>query len=255
MIFYFSGTGNSEWAARRLAEGLGEKLMFIPDALGSDMTYELKDGEPLGFVFPCYGWGVPTFIEKFIRQCRISNVSYLYYVCTCGDDTGHTDRVFRSAIATHGWNCSLCYDIKMPEAYISLPGFNVDPKEKEQNKLEEAEKLMEEIISSVSNRKQGSHLLPGALAWAKTRIVRPVFNGLLMSPSPFKYTDRCTGCGKCERTCPMHNISLDKDRKPQWKKNCTGCLRCYHTCPSNAIQYGIFTKGKGQYLHPDRKKK
>lgn len=254
MIFYFSGTGNSEWAARRLAEGLGEKLLFIPDEMNTPMTYELENGEPLGFVFPCYGWGVPQFIEKFIEQCRISNVSYLYYVCTCGDDTGQTDRIFRKAIATHQWHCHLCYDIKMPEAYISLPGFNTDPKDKEQKKLREAETLMEEIISAVATRKQGEHLIPGAMAWAKTSIVRPIFNGLFMSPTPFKTNGKCTGCGKCQKTCPMHNISLGKNSNPQWGNNCAGCLRCYHTCPTNAIHYGIFTKGKGQYLHPDRRK-
>ena len=31
MVFYFSGTGNTEWAARRLAESLGEPLVQMND--------------------------------------------------------------------------------------------------------------------------------------------------------------------------------------------------------------------------------
>jgi hypothetical protein len=31
MIFYFSGTGNSEWAARQLAEQLSQTLVSIAD--------------------------------------------------------------------------------------------------------------------------------------------------------------------------------------------------------------------------------
>ena len=31
MIFYFSGTGNTLWAAQQLAEATGEELLYIPD--------------------------------------------------------------------------------------------------------------------------------------------------------------------------------------------------------------------------------
>lgn len=34
MIFYFSGTGNSAWVARQLAEGQNEELLAHPINLG-----------------------------------------------------------------------------------------------------------------------------------------------------------------------------------------------------------------------------
>ena len=82
MIFYFSGTGNTRWVAQFLAQELNDTLRFIPDEIGGDMHYKLKEGERLGFVFPCYGWGVPPFVERFIEQVQIEKVDYLYFITT-----------------------------------------------------------------------------------------------------------------------------------------------------------------------------
>ena len=49
MIFYFSGTGNTRWAAQQLAESTKEQLLFIPDELKGECIYELRENERLGF--------------------------------------------------------------------------------------------------------------------------------------------------------------------------------------------------------------
>ena len=71
-------------------------------------------------------------------------------------------------------------------------------------------------------------------------------------PKKWKFTDDCISCGKCEKICPVGNIKLH-DGKPVWGKECISCVACYHICPKNAIQYGSFTKGKGQYFCPKNK--
>ena len=68
MIFYFSGTGNTRWAAQLLAEAIGEELRYIPDELGKTEPYQLKDGERLGFCFPTHGWQPPHIVREFIRK-------------------------------------------------------------------------------------------------------------------------------------------------------------------------------------------
>ena len=60
MIFYFSGTGNSRWAAEVLADRFSDKAVFIPEAMKNDDKYRLEDGEKLGFVFPVYAWACPV---------------------------------------------------------------------------------------------------------------------------------------------------------------------------------------------------
>lgn len=251
MIFYFSGTGNSEWVARQASAALGDELKFIPDELRGGMEYVLRDDEGLGFVFPCYAWGVPLLVEKFIRRMSADNVGFVYYLCTCGDDTGMTKEIFCRSVESKGWHCSLGVDFRMPESYISLPGFDVDTKDRERLKLDRAAERIHHAIAAVERREHDFFdVLPGALPWVKSRVFRPFFNRFLMSPKPFRYTDKCIACGKCVGACPLHNISFTDGKNPVWHDNCAGCLRCYHVCPVHAVQYGWFTRGKGQYLNP-----
>ena len=51
MIFYFSGTGNSRWAAEQIAALTGDKAHDITKP--NDMS-ELKHQTQIGLVFPVY---------------------------------------------------------------------------------------------------------------------------------------------------------------------------------------------------------
>lgn len=247
MIFYFSGNGTTEWVARQLAERLDEELCFIPDAMAEGRQFELAEGEPMGVVFPCYGWGVAPIIERFIERVDVRNVSYLYMVTTCGDDTGQTSLIFSRDVARRGFSMAAAWAVQTPETYVCLPGFRLDSDEKAARKYKAAMAQIEAIADGVRKRVCGvDDSKPGPLPWAKSHIVRPFFYSFLLSPRPFHTTERCNKCGKCVRVCPYHNIEL-KDGRIHWLSDCTLCLRCYHSCPSNAIQWGPFTKGKGQF--------
>lgn len=251
MIFYFSGVGNSRWVAQQLSQQLGDQLRFIPDEISTPMSYELRDGECLGFVFPCYGWGVPVFVERFIEQMQVSGgVKYLYFVTTCGDDTGMTAEIFCADAERKGWECKAGWAVVMPESYICLPGFDVDNKEKENEKIMSARDRVNRIIDDITDRRCGFDTIPGPMKWAKSHIVRPVFNRFLITPKHFKTTVACTSCGACVRVCPYSNISILSAQRPVWGDVCVQCMRCYHTCPQHAIEWGRFTRGKGQYLFP-----
>ena len=61
MIFYFSGTGNSAWAARQLAKRTGDvacditTLKELPD---------LDSNRQIGFVFPIYALVLGSFFAN-----------------------------------------------------------------------------------------------------------------------------------------------------------------------------------------------
>ena len=57
---------------------------------------------------------------------------------------------------------------------------------------------------------------------------------------------KCIGCGKCEKLCPMNNITLPNGR-PVWGDNCTQCMACICYCPTEAIEYGKKSLGKPRY--------
>lgn len=117
MIFYFSGTGNSKWIANQLSKEQKEELFFIPDALKNGaLEFSLQADEKIGFVFPIYSWGPPEIVLNFVRQLSLRGYKrqYLFFVCSCGDDTGLTQQVLAKALKNKGWECHAGFSVTMP---------------------------------------------------------------------------------------------------------------------------------------------
>ena len=252
MIFYFSGTGNSKWIANQLSKKQQENLVFIPDALQNGaLEFCLQAGEKVGFVFPVYSWGPPEIVLRFISQLTLKGYQqqYLFFVCSCGDDTGLTQQVVVKALAAKGWKCHAGFSVIMPNNYVLFPGFDVDSKELEKKKLHEAVSALENINGLISTEESVFSCKEGSFPFLKTRIINPLFNRFQMSPKHFRVTAGCISCKRCEKSCPVKNVTL-REGKPVWGTNCTSCLACYHVCPQQAVQYGKKTKDKGHYFHP-----
>lgn len=68
----------------------------------------------------------------------------------------------------------------------------------------------------------------------------------MMSSKKFYVTNKCIGCGKCERNCPLGNIH-SVNKKPVWGRTCTQCCACIGGYPESAIEYGKKSIGKSRY--------
>jgi Pyruvate/2-oxoacid:ferredoxin oxidoreductase delta subunit len=235
VIYCFSGTGNSQWVA---------------DKLKGCLPSLEEDGEGIfGMVFPVYGWGIPKVVNEYIEAHReeIKSAQYVWVVMTCGDDIGYADKVLSKAI---GRNPDLVVSVRMPNTYVCLPGFDVDKYEVATTKVQETLKRIPDIAESIKNRETKTDVVRGKMAWMKTYVLRPPFNRFLVTDKYFHTNKRCIRCKRCVRGCPMGNITTDDTGKIVWKhEHCTGCLRCYHRCPNLAVQFGKFTKNKGQKIH------
>ena len=251
MIFYFSGCGNSKFVAETIAAGLNDTLNFIPEVdREGRYEYELAEGESLGFVFPIYAWGPPKLVLDFIEKLKVpepvEGPTYIYFACTCGDECGLAEDIFRKALEQKGWTLNACFSVQMPETYIGMPGFKLDTDENAQRKIAAADKLMNDCILRLQNKESFSKMTKGGAAWFKSRLINPGFSKMATNDKKYYTTDACIHCGKCIEACPLKNITLE-DGHPKWNGNCTMCMSCYHHCPVNAIQYGKATMGKGQY--------
>ena len=255
MIFYFSGTGNSKWIAEQLADRLKEQLIFIPETMRNAIfDYEMADKEKIGFVFPVYSWGPPPIVLQFIEQLNLQRYDkqYLFFVCSCGDDTGLTQQVFCNAVSRRGWKCDAGFSVIMPNNYVLLPGFDVDSKEIEERKLTDAIPKLAEIGSMLEEGKEVFQCHEGSFPFIKTKIINPFFTKWGISARKFHTTDACIACKRCEKACPMNNIVM-VGWKPVWGRDCNSCLACYHICPQNAVQYGSVTGKTGQYFNTNEK--
>ncbi len=262
MIYYFSCTGNTAWAARQIGEMLNERLANIADVLqGKECPSDLSDDEPLGFCFPVHGWRPPLPVRKFMQSLHGKGSSsssqkrrYCWMLCTAGDDIGETVEIAEKDLSASGLSFDSAFSLIMPESYVGLPFMDVDNADNEARKLSQAEKDLKRYSDIIRQRQTDVRLLHTS-HWPKTnsRLLGWAFVRWLLTDKPFHVVeDRCIGCGLCVRSCPMANVVQDDDKHPQWMHDgrCISCFACYHHCPSHAIEYGGRTRHKGQYHHP-----
>lgn len=251
MIFYFTGTGNSLYAAANVADALGDRVISIAKEMDQKKEryfYEAAENEVLGFVYPVYAWAPPKIVLDFISRMEIKGAPYVFSLATCGGTEGKTADVLRKALAPKGLKLEVAFSLPMPSNYVI--GFDVESKAQEEEKLRKADQKLIEINKIIRNRQPKADLtLPGKRAALKTALANPLFNRFAIGTRKFYADENCTGCGLCEKICTVHTITVSD--KPVWGKECTQCLGCINRCPVNAIQYGKATESRGRYHHPE----
>ena len=289
MIFYFSGTGNTKWASSKLAAATREDLISIAPYMRADDSshnlaepFILKEIERLGFVFPVHGWRIPKLVREFISKMKIQrepiqressdatvenkakaddclkNRPFAYCVCTAGDSIGLTIENLNEVISLNPslqalgiTEVSSSYSLIMPESYIGLPVMDVDPKEREIRKKENAAQELAVVCEEIFDRKEGiNRLIKGPIPWFFTKVVGGFFEKVLITDKRFHVEkDRCVKCGICANVCPVGDIKGGHGEYPVWlhHKDCLTCFTCYHHCPHHAIEFGNQTQKKGQY--------
>ncbi len=246
MIIWFSGTGNSRLAAQSLGRELGEQCVKMADYDPRESAGESR----VIWVFPIYSWGVPPVVRRFIAKAEMPAGATHHMVCTCGDDTGLADGMWRRDLGRRGWETGGAWSVIMPNTYVTMRGFDVDSREVAEAKLGAMCGRIRAIAEAIASGSRETDLTRGAMAWLKTRVIYPWFIRHAMSPRPFKALKGCIGCGRCVVSCPTGNIKLDSAKRPVWGDDCAFCLGCYHVCPRHAVAYGNKTRGKGQYMAP-----
>lgn len=253
MLFYFSGTGNSTYVATALANFLGLEMKFIPQIETENL--EMKE-ERILFVFPVYSWGIPPLVSKFI-----SDLGYDFWdkvksggfnvdcVMTCGDEVALAPEMIEKELKKFGISLTSIWSVIMPNNYVLLPGFDVDAKNMEKDKLENCERRILEIAQALSRGDRRVDVVRGNIPWLKSKVVYPLFKKWGIFPKQWHSTNDCISCGKCAAICPMFNVSMI-EKHPKWGLRCCSCLGCYHICPVHAVQYGKETLKKGQYIFP-----
>jgi len=253
MIFYFSGLGNTCYAAKTIAGVTSEPLHFIPDTGAESIEFK---GESLGILFPVYSWGVPPLVldffsklsDKFIETIKKQDIP-VWAVMTCGDETGNAPDMLKSHLNSLELDLKGVWSVIMPNTYVLLPGFDVDKSDVEEKKLDEAVPRIKEIANKIKNKEWDSDVFKGSMPGFKTGALYPLFKKLGIFPKRWRWTQECVKCGKCAEVCPIGNIHMSGNH-PVWGKECVSCLACYHNCPTHAIEYANMTEHKGQYVCP-----
>ncbi|HBF38332.1 MAG TPA: 4Fe-4S ferredoxin [Firmicutes bacterium] len=247
IIFVFSGTGNSLWAAKKIAEEL-ENCEIV--SMGCPKKYTLTDEyDVIGFVYPTYYRGIPAKVEDFVARFDFQNSrnAYFFAVATCGsvNTACNATAQLRKLLKRKGITLNYAEKLAMFSNYIIM--YNMRDTALEESR--ESACNLEPIIGNIKKR---------TFALTKLRI-KPfeqlIYKGFVhFAPHMDKHynvSDACIHCGICQKVCPVNNIDYGQDKKPYFKHHCEQCLACIHHCPVKAINYKDKTQNRKRYTHPD----
>lgn len=241
MIFYFTGTGNSLYAASFLRMQ-DEELVDIAAATKQERYhYALRDGERVGFVFPTYCYTLADYILDFLRHVEIEGISYAFGVMTCGGGMGGAGACLKKALGEKGIELNYLAQVVMTDNTVFY--WDLDDTDEIAVTQRKADETLAEIKSAVEGRK--TIPIKGGIAEPFYRLMYHA----LMKTKAFHVTDECLHCEKCARECPSGAIEM-KDGLPTWTKDkCVKCSACINRCPVRAIQYGKKTESRRRYTH------
>lgn len=247
MILYFSGTGNSEYAAKLIAKEVKDECLNLFERIRSHDHSTLTSSKPWIIVVPTYAWRIPRIVEDWLMQTELAGSKKIYFVMTCGGAIGNANAWLKKLCNQKGFELCGCAEVIMPENYIAL--YSAPEKDEALKILASAETKIMKVAEKI---KQHS-LLDEEVVNMKGRLcsgpVNRAFYTFMVKADKFIVNDQCIACGQCAALCPLNNIQLIQG-KPVWGKSCTHCMACICSCPKEAIDYGKHTIGARRYTCP-----
>ena len=244
MILYFSGTGNSNYVAKRIADALGDALVNLNDRIKASDTSSVETGERVIIVTPTYAWRIPRVVRDWLRKTELRGAKQAWFVMTCGSEIGNADKYNRELCAEKTISCMGTAQIVMPENYIAM--FSAPQADKARQIVAKAEPSIDRAIAAIQSNQPFVPTRNNLYDRFMSGPVNPIFYKFFVKANAFTASSACIGCGQCVKRCPMNNVTL-KDGKPVWGRNCTHCMACICYCPVSAIEYGKKSVGQPRY--------
>ena len=252
-IYFFSGTGNNLWSAKKIAQlieahdpenfcelhNIGS-VMKNEDLI-SDLTIE---AEAVVIVFPSYAYGLPLVVRRFVEKA-VFKTPYIASFVSFGSSPMGTLGAMKRILKTKGVEKLFFGRIPAVENYLAMFG---PPKpatvahrvflQKEATE-EAARAVIERRVNKVNTFTPFSSFVTFLL-----------YCGLKIFYKHYRLGKDCNGCGTCEKICPVSAIVM-KDGRPVFTEKCEHCQGCINLCPLRAIQFGRVKHGTPGYCHPE----
>lgn len=247
MIIYFTGTGNSEYIAKAIADRLEDEVVCSNIYIKENKTGVFSSEKPFVFVFPVYLSISPAIFREFVKSCSFEGNPNAYFVPTCASADGSVPNASDELCRETGFlNYMGCCKVCMPQNYIIM--FKPTPQQRKEELYKDALTLVDGICDTI---KAGEKLLEEPCSnfeYVCTKLVEKWYNSSFTKTKRFNVSDECIGCGACERNCPTNSVKMEKGR-PVWvNKVCIHCMACISKCPKKAIEFGKITKGKERHV-------
>lgn len=245
-LYVYTGTGNSLWIARQLAQELREaNLEFMP-YLSKNFTAE---ADRVGIIFPVHIWGLPHRVIQFIKNLQVKPETYLFALAVNAGQPAATLLQMRKLVSSRDLSLAAGYSIVTPSNYTPWGG--PGPIETQQRLFREAQEKVKKIAGSVLQGERKK--VERGPFWQNivfSLIYMMSFRQVPKMDKKFWADGKCNRCGICSKVCPAENIEMVNET-PAWLHRCEQCFACLQWCPQEAIQYGKKTVQYLRYHHPE----
>ena len=249
IIYYFSGTGNSLFAANKLHAMLeSSEVRPVISALKSN-SFTIE-AEAIGFIFPIYMMSIPLPVYELIQKSNLDNVNYIFAVATRLGTTHSAFTTIEKLLKKKNKSFNAYFNLTMGDN--SARFHYTCPTEEEIMRLEkQAELDLKQIADIVDKRKDSKEKDRSASKKFPKIIMNLIANTAIRFNPKFHANENCISCGTCAQVCLSEKIKLI-DGTPVWDKNvmCYKCNACVTFCPSQAAQVTGFTEDNPRYSHP-----
>ena len=230
---YFSGTGNSRYAIEVFLKAFEAKAFSIED---SNVLEEIKKHEQIVFSYPVQYSTVPKMLREFIIENKnLWSNKKVFIIATMGlfsgDGVGALGRLRKKC----GAEIIGGLHLKMPD---SIADEKVLKRSKDRN-IQMVRNAERKIEKAVIDMKRGNPPKEGIGLFCQ--MIGLFGQRLYFGHKTKQYRkkikidiQKCVGCRKCERLCPMQNLEFVNEKIRQNGK-CTMCYRCVNNCPQKAI--------------------
>lgn len=232
---YFSGTGNSKYCVEK----------FLQEYDAQAMTFSIEDNELLNqidrhtdiaFGYPVQYSNIPKILKDFIvNHSAMWKDKRVFIIATMGLFSGDGSGILARELKRHGAVVIGGLHLKMPD---SIGDEKVLKRSIENNKklIIAAEKKIKKAVIEIKNGnspQEGIGILYHIAGLMGQRLY--FINKTKQYSNRLKInSEKCIGCNKCVRLCPMKNIEM-KNQIAVSGNSCTLCYRCVNNCPKQAI--------------------
>ncbi len=247
VLYFYTGTGNSLWTARKLSGELGG-AEIVPMSMAGNGRLK-SDADCIGLVFPVHIWGLPHRVVDFVGRLAPGDNAYLFAVAVNAGQVAATLLQLRRLLEERNLRLASGFSLCMPSNYIPWGG--APPAPKQAALFEKAGGKIGRIAAVVAARtlqepEKGPLWQNLLFSW----FYRKSFSRVPAMDQSFRADEKCNGCGICAKICPADNVAIRNDR-PIWRHRCEQCLACLQWCPQEALQFGKSTTSRKRYRHPE----
>lgn len=232
---YFSGTGNSKYCIERFLEEYdGEGKAFSIEQ--SETIEQIKNSDEIVLCYPVQFSNIPKILYDYIvTNKELWNQKKIFIIATMGLFSGDGAGILARLLKKYGAIIVGGLHLKMPDSVADEKALK---RGIEENR-ELVQKAGEKIHATVTAMKSGNLPQEGLGIWYH---LAGLFGQRLYFYNKTKnYTNKlkidpnkCVGCSRCVRMCPMQNLKLQNGIAAAGDK-CTMCYRCVSKCPRQAI--------------------